>query len=395
MKTRVSAVAFVVLMVASSSVAQTRVAATPPMGWNSWNHFFSKVSDADVRSAADALVATGMRDAGYTYVNIDDAWQGKRDANGVLHPNEKFPDMKALADYVHSKGLKFGIYSSPGPQTCAHYEGSYGHEQQDAELYASWGVDYLKYDLCSFGDLMKQSAKDHPEDKDTANRMMREAYSKMADALRATGRPILFSLCQYGLDEVWKWAPSIGGNTWRTTYDIHDTYGSMSEIGFGQSSLAPYAGPGHWNDPDMLEVGNGGMTEDEYKTHFSLWSILAAPLLAGNDLAKMTASDRSILMNREVIRIDQDALGSQGKRLSVDGTTEIWVRTLSGGDVAVALFNRGQSAQTISFESSATGLTSRVSVRDLWAHRDLGTESGRISATVVPHGVVMFRLHRA
>jgi len=259
---------------------QETLAARPPMGWNSWNHFKSKVDDATIRAQADAMVSTGMRDAGYTYINIDDTWEGDRDAQGNIQTNSKFPDMKALADFVHSKGLKLGIYSSPGPKTCAKYEGSYGHELQDARTYAAWGIDYLKYDLCGLRDQMK--AAPTPE---AAHQVMIEAYKKMHDALKSTGRPIVYSLCQYGNDAVWEWGASVGGNLWRTTGDISDKYASMEEIGFRQAGLARFAGPGHWNDPDMLEVGNGGMNADEYRTHMSLWAMLAAPLLAGNDLS--------------------------------------------------------------------------------------------------------------
>jgi len=341
-----------------STIAPTLVP-TPPMGWNSWNHFAGRVTEQDVKDAADALVSSGMRDAGYVYVNIDDTWEGKRDAQGVLHTNDKFPDMKALGDYIHARGLKFGIYSSPGPTTCARYAGSYGYEQRDADLYASWGVDYLKYDLCSFGTLMAAGAADHPDDPDYANKMMKAAYAKMRAALDRTGRPIVLSLCQYGLDDVWTWGASVGGNLWRTTGDINDSYDSMSRIGFSQGPLAAYAGPGHWNDPDMLEVGNGHMTGDEYRTHMSLWALLAAPLLAGNDLSKMTTETRSILMNKGVIAIDQDRLGRQGSRLSKDGETEIWTKPLRGGAVAVGLFNRGTSEARMSLALSDLGVTAR------------------------------------
>ncbi len=263
-----------VLAVSVSALAQTpdtTLAPTPPMGWNSWNHFAGKVTDADVRAAADALVATGMRDAGYRYVNIDDAWQGKRDEHGRITGNSKFPDMKALADYVHSKGLKIGIYSSPGPLTCAHYAGSYGHEKDDAQTYAAWGFDYLKYDMCSYGPILeKQYGKPSPANAEKRLAADKEVYEKMHRALQATGRPIVLSMCQYGWDDVWKWGAGVGGNLWRTTGDINDTYTRMSEIGFSQAGLAPYAGPGHWNDPDMLEVGNGGMSDNEYRTHMSL-----------------------------------------------------------------------------------------------------------------------------
>src|SRR5450755_4681470 len=307
------------------------LAKTPPMGWNSWNLFAGRIDDKIVREMADAMVSSGLRDAGYIYLNIDDTWEGDRDANGVIHSNNKFPDMKALADYVHSKGLKFGIYSGPGPYTCAGYEGSYAHEAQDAKTYAGWGVDYLKYDWCSAGGLYPDSA-------------MRAVYQKMADALRATKRPIVYSLCQYGREDVWKWGAEVGGNLWRTTGDINDTYKRMMEIVDTQSAIAKWAGPGHWNDPDMMEVGNGGMTTDEYKTHMSLWSILAAPLLAGNDVRNMTQATKDILLDREVIAIDQDKGGMQGKQVWKSGDQEIWVRDLAAGSKAIGFFNRGAAA---------------------------------------------------
>jgi alpha-galactosidase len=367
------------------------LAATPPMGWNSWNHFAGKVNDADVRAAADALVSSGMRDAGYIYVNIDDTWEGPRDANGNITTNEKFPDMKALADYVHSKGLKLGIYSGPGPKTCAGYPASYGHEEQDAESYAKWGIDYLKYDLCSFRMIMRQQA---PHDPAKQNEMMREAYEKMHQALLKTGRPIVFSLCQYGMDDVWKWGPSVGGNLWRTTGDINDTWDRMSEIGFGQLGLAQYAGPGHWNDPDMLEVGNGGMTNDEYQTHMSLWAILAAPLLAGNDLSNMSDATKSILMNKEVIAVDQDRLGKQGDRASAVGMTEIWTKPLSGGALAAGLFNRGDTEHSITLNLRDIGFSGHAKLRDLWKHEDVSANGGSFTVSVPAHGVVMLKVSR-
>jgi alpha-galactosidase len=370
---------------------RSQLAATPPMGWNSWNHFATKVTAADVRSAADAIVASGMRDAGYVYVNIDDTWEGERDAQGNIQSNSKFPDMKGLADYVHSKGLKLGIYSSPGPKTCAGYAGSYGHEQQDADTYAKWGIDYLKYDLCSFHSIMKQKAGN---DLEKQRAMMREAYNKMHRALLKTGRPIVFSLCQYGMDAVWKWGPSVGGNLWRTTGDIKDNYSRMSQIGFSQAGLSKYAGPGHWNDPDMLEVGNGGMTPDEYRTHMSLWAILAAPLLAGNDLSKMDDTTKSILMNKEVIAVDQDRLGRQGDRVSATGPFEIWMKPLSGGAKAVGLFNRSSYPYAMTLELSQIGFRGSVHARDLWKRKDVGTLNGSYKATVPARGVVMLRLSR-
>ncbi|WP_260736768.1 glycoside hydrolase family 27 protein [Tunturiibacter lichenicola] len=370
-------------------IAQTQLAATPPMGWNSWNHFAEHVTDADVRSATDSLVSTGMRDAGYVYVNVDDTWQGKRDAQGVLHPNERFPDMKALGDYIHSKGMKFGIYSSPGAQTCGHYEGSLGHEEQDAKMYAEWGVDFLKYDLCSFGENMLKAEAEHPSDPNAAKNLMIAAYKKMGDALKATGRPILYSLCQYGVDQPWKWGPELGANMWRTTDDIDDSYGRMISIGFAQAGLAKYAGPGHWNDPDMLEVGNGKMTEDEYKTHMSLWVLLASPLLAGNDLTKMTDADKSILMNKEAIAIDQDALGTQGDRLSESGDLDVWTKPLSDGRVAVGLFNRSWSVRDVSVDLGEIGFKSGGSVRDVWKRADLGHRSGVFTSRIPRHGVTL------
>lgn len=380
------------LMAPVAPAQSSQLAATPPMGWNSWNHFAGKVTDADVRAAADALVSSGMRDAGYIYVNIDDTWQGQRDANGVIHPNSKFPDMKALADYVHSKGLKLGIYSSPGPKTCAGYEGSYGHEEQDAKTYAEWGIDYLKYDLCSFTRLMKQQTGDEHSEK--AFEMQKAAYEKMHKALVATGRPIVYSLCQYGWNDVWKWGPEVGGNLWRTTGDINDHYSRMEEIGFSQAGLAKYAGPGHWNDPDMLEVGNGGMTDDEYRQHMSLWVILAAPLLAGNDLSKMSPETLAILTNKDVIAVDQDKLGKQGDRVWAEGPTEIWAKPLSGGAKAVALFNRAPDPKPITLKLSEVGFSSNAKMRDLWAGKDVTATNGSYTVMLPKHGVVLLRISK-
>jgi alpha-galactosidase len=357
------------------------LAKTPPMGWNSWNKFASKVDDAGVRQMADAIASNGMKEAGYVYVNIDDTWQGERDAQGNIHANKKFPDMKALANYVHGKGLKLGIYSSPGPNTCAGYEGSYGHEAQDARTYAEWGIDYLKYDWCGARNIYK------PED-------MQAVYQKMGDALRATGRPIVYSLCQYGLDNVWTWGPQVSGNLWRTTGDIKDTWASMSKIGFSQSDLAQWAGPGHWNDPDMLEVGNGGMTNTEYRTHMSLWSMLAAPLLAGNDLSNASPDVMQILLNRDVIAIDQDRAGHQACAWK-SGDQEIWVRPLAKGDYAVALFNRATDSAKITAKWSGLGLNGTPKhARDLWSHQNVKLDGPEYSADVPGHGVVMLRVGR-
>ncbi len=376
---RTAVVTTIIVALCVPALCAQQLAATPPMGWNSWNHFAEKITDAIVRQQADAMVSSGMRDAGYVYINIDDTWEGQRDANGVIHTNDKFPDMKALADYVHSKGLKLGIYSSPGPKTCAGFEGSYGHEQQDAKTYAEWGIDYLKYDWCS----ARRQGLDP---------VMQQTYRKMYEALKATGRPIVYSLCQYGDQQVWRWGASVGGNLWRTTGDIEDKWDRMGEIGFGQNGLEKFAGPGHWNDPDMLEVGNGGMNNEEYKTHFSLWAILAAPLLAGNDLTKMTPETIAILTNKEVIAVDQDPAGHQGYRVAQEGPLEVWMKPLADGSKAVGLFNRGHAPGTITVKFSDIGVKSGASVRDLWAHKDLGTFRESFSAPVGRHGVVLLRI---
>jgi alpha-galactosidase len=358
-------------------MAQDQLASTPPMGWNSWNHFAGRIDDQTVRSTADALLATGLRDAGYVYLNIDDTWEGKRDADGLIRANEKFPDMKALADYVHSKGLKLGIYSSPSAKTCAGYEGSLGHEEQDAQTYAKWGIDYLKYDWCQSTGTLEQ---------------MRTAYSKMHDALTRTGRPIVLSLCQYGWNRVWDWGASVGGNLWRTTGDISDDYRVMTEIGFNQNGLEKFSGPGHWNDPDMLEVGNGGMNDDEYRTHFSLWSILAAPLIAGNDLNRMTPYTLEILTNREVIAVDQDPLGKQGFRVAQEGPFEVWMKPMADGSKVVGLFNRQRTAERMTVEFAQIGLEGEANIRDLWLKKDLGRFRNSFSSYVPRHGVVLVRI---
>jgi alpha-galactosidase len=358
------------------------LAATPPMGWNSWNYFQGKVNDAVVRAAADAMAGNGMRDAGYVYINIDDTWEGKRDTAGNIQSNKKFPDMKALADYVHSKGLKLGIYSSPGPKTCGGYEGSYGHEQQDATTYAQWGIDYLKYDWCSAGRIYGK------ED-------LQAVYQKMGDALQATGRPIVYSLCEYGMGDVWKWGPSVGANLWRTTGDISDNWSALDYTGFAQSDLAPFAAPGHWNDPDMLEVGNGGMTDDEYRTHMSLWALLAAPLLAGNDVRTIPAATRAVLLNSEVIAVDQDPAGHQAKRVSKQGDFEIWGRPLKDGSFAVGLFNRGLTDADIDVHWSDLGISQSQDVRDLWSHSTTHSVREGYKRTVPMHGVVMIKIQTA
>ena len=356
------------------------LAKTPPMGWNSWNKFQRRVSDAVVREVAAAMVKNGMKDAGYIYVNIDDTWQAGRDPQGNILPNERFPDMKALSAYVHSLGLKVGIYSSPGPKTCAGFEGSFHHEEQDAKTYAAWGIDYLKYDWCSARTVYDNSA-------------MQYAYAKMGHALHDSGRDIVYSLCQYGNQNVGEWGAKTGGNSWRTTGDIRDAWASMVDLGFEkQIGLEKYSGPGHWNDPDMLEVGNGGMTDTEYRTHMSLWSLLASPLLAGNDVRDVKPSILEILLNKEVIAVDQDKLGKQAVRVSKQGDLEVWSRPLADGSTAVGLFNRGADPAKITAKWSDLGIKGSKKVRDLWAHSDGGKVSGEYSADVPSHGVAMVKI---
>jgi alpha-galactosidase len=361
------------------------LAMTPPMGWNSWNKFGCNVNEAIVRRVADAMVATGMRDAGYAYVVIDDCWHGPRDADGNITADPaRFPSgMRALSDYIHGRGLKFGIYSDAGRTTCGGRPGSQGHEYQDARTYAAWGVDYLKYDWCA-----------------TGSRNAEEAYALMADALRASGRDIIFSICEWGGNQPWLWAANIG-NLWRTTGDIYDHWDGIDRWQHGVMNIVdsneplwPFAGPGHWNDPDMLEVGNGGMSDVEYRSHFSLWAMMAAPLIAGNDIAAMSPATRDILTNREVIAVDQDRLGAQGRRVLRAGTSEIWVKPLAGGARAVLLLNRGDAPAEIaaSWAQLDWPPSLRAHVRDLWLHRDLPRAADGVHATVAPHGVVMLRV---
>ena len=361
------------------------LAMTPPMGWNSWNKFGCNVNEAIVRRVADAMVSSGMRDAGYRYVVIDDCWHGPRDAQGnITADHERFPSgMRALSDYIHAQGLKFGIYSDAGRTTCGGRPGSQGHEYQDALTYAAWGVDYLKYDWCA-----------------TGTRNAEEAYALMADALRATGRDIVFSICEWGTNQPWLWAANVG-NLWRTTGDIYDHWDGVDRWQHGVMNIVdsneplwPFAGPGHWNDPDMLEVGNGGMSDSEYRAHFSLWAMMAAPLIAGNDIAAMSQATHDILANREVIAVDQDRLGVQGHRVWREGTREIWMKPLAGGARALLLLNRGEAPAEIAADWALLDWPAslRAHVRDLWQHRDLPRTAGSIRATVAPHGVAMLRL---
>ncbi|MGH7653448.1 MAG: glycoside hydrolase family 27 protein [Gemmatimonadaceae bacterium] len=360
------------------------LARTPPMGWNSWNHFGCNVSATLIRGVADAMAANGMRDAGYQYLTIDDCWQVARDAKGVIiADSSRFPDgIKPLADYVHSKGLKFGIYTDAGRLTCQRRPGSYGHEDLDAKTYASWGVDYVKIDWCNAEGI------DAPTQ-----------YAKLRDALLHSGRPIVFSICEWGSNRPWEWAPAVG-NLWRTTGDIQDRWNSVLTIVNLSSQYWQVARPGAWNDPDMLEVGNGGMTRDEYRAHFSLWAMMAAPLIAGNDVRAMldstrqAASTREILLNRDVIAIDQDSLGVQGTIVQDNPPDlQVWMKPLADGSRAVLLFNRASVPSPVTANWRSVGIkTKEARVRDLWTHTDSTVATGRYTATVPSHGVVMLRV---
>jgi len=395
-----------------------KICLTPPMGWNSWNCWACAVDDQKVRAAADAMVMTGLINHGWTYINIDDCWEIKpdateaqlqgeqRDKNGMINTNKKFPDMNALSDYIHSKGLKLGIYSSPGPLTCAGFTASYEHEQKDAQQFAEWGIDYLKYDWCSYDRI----AKDHslPE--------LKKPYIVMRSALDKVQRDIVYSLCQYGWGNVWEWGAEVGGNCWRTTGDIVDNWQSVSTIGFGQAGHEKYAGPGHWNDPDMLVVGLVGwgpqlhptkLTPDEQYTHISLWSLLSAPLLIGCDLSKLDDFTLNLLTNDEVIEIDQDPLGSQAKRLSNENGKQIWVKEMEDGSKAVGMFyadpeGRRMPADYFNWEkkedakillkAADLGITGKFKVRDVWRQKDMGIFDREYLADVPYHGVVLLKI---
>jgi alpha-galactosidase len=353
------------------------LALTPPMGWNDWNRYGCSISDSLIRSQADAMVNSGLKAVGYQYINIDDCWETNRDSSGnLVADHTKFPNgIKAVADYVHSKGLKLGIYNDAGTKTCAGYPGMYGHEQQDANTYASWGIDYIKVDWCSSTGIDAQTE-----------------YTKIGNALRSTGRAITFSLCDWGQSNVWTWGPSVG-NLWRTTGDISDNWTSMLSNFDSNASHASSAGPGGWNDPDMLEVGNGGMSSTEDQTHFSLWAISAAPLIIGNDMTNMSASTKSILTNTDVIAVDQDSRGVQGTKVSDSNGLQVWSKPLSGtGNVAVVLLNRNSSSSNITVNWSNIGISGSASVRNLWTHSNVGSFNGSYTATVAGHGVVMLKI---
>jgi alpha-galactosidase len=370
------------------------LALTPPMGWNSWNTFAANIDEDLIKGTADTMIANGMRDAGYVYLVVDDCWEAKeRDADGNIVPDPvKFPHgMKALGDYLHAKGFKFGIHNCAGTETCAGFPGGRGHEYQDALRYAAWGVDFLKYDWCMHG---------------TAD--ARETYKTMRDALHKAGRPIVFSLCEWGQNKPWEWAKDVG-HLWRTTGDIMAGYDSRQrwESGWklildqqytlvtsnGPDGIGQYAGPGHWNDPDMLEVGNKGLTLAESRAHFSLWCIIAAPLIAGNDVRHMSKEVYDILTDKDVIAIDQDPLGKQGWRFRAETGREIWVRELSGGDWAVCVLNSGATAADLTTDWSAISILQReYAVRDVWAKKDLGTTRTPRTDRVESHDVMLFRL---
>ncbi|MFO1476491.1 MAG: glycoside hydrolase family 27 protein [Verrucomicrobiota bacterium] len=394
--------ALIVLGLASTGYCQKfeQLALTPPMGWNSWNKFACDVNEELIRQTADAMVSSGMKDAGYQYINIDDCWHGERDAQGFIHPDpQRFPSgMKALADYVHSKGLKIGIYSDAGWKTCGGRPGGRGHEFQDALTYADWGIDYLKYDWCNAEALNAEGA-----------------YLTMRNALYAAGRPIVFSICEWGDNKPWNWAPRIG-HLWRTTGDIFCCFDCVKSNGtwnaWGithildmQDGLRIFAGPGHWNDPDMLEVGNG-MSPSEDRAHFSMWCMLAAPLIAGNDLRKMSPAVHDTLCNKDAIAVDQDALGIQGFRYSAKDGVEVWFKPLSNDDWAMCILNRTNTPAKVTFDWKKEKVndtfakragnfdTTAYTIKDLWTKKDLGTTRTPLTAEVPGHDVLMVRLSK-
>jgi len=383
-----------------------KIALTPPIGWNSFNCWADAVDQGNVKAAADAMVSTGLINHGWTYINIDDSWSVKpgsndpklmgepRNANGMINSNKKFPDMKGMTDYIHSKGLKAGIYSSPGPLTCSKYIASYQFEDKDARQWADWGFDYVKYDWCSYGEIARDKSIEEYQ----------KPYVVMRKALDKVNRDIVFSFCQYGMGKSWEWAEQIGGNCWRTGDDMPDIWKNMSEIGFNQAGKEKYAGPGHWNDPDMLVVGLIGwgeiqypsrLTADEQYTHISLWSLLASPLLIGCDLTQMDAFTKNLLTNDEVIDINQDPLGKQAGRAYKDGDLEIWVKDLEDGSKAVGLFNRNSVNETIKAGWNTLGLNGKQIVRDVWRQKDEGVFSDSFSAVVPAHGVKLITIRKS
>jgi alpha-galactosidase len=370
------------------------LALTPPLGWNSWNVWGGSVDDAKVRAAADAMISSGLAAHGYQFINVDDGWEGQRDANGVLQPNQKFPNMKALTDYVHSKGLKIGIYSSPGNRTCQGLPGSLGYEEIDAKTWAEWGFDVLKHDWCSYGNTLPgQPLAD-----------LKKPYIVMRDALRKTNRDIVYSLCQYGMGNVWEWGAEVGGNYWRTTGDLTDVWSNMSAVGFRQAGREQWSKPGHWTDPDMLVIGKVGwgpnihdtrLTPNEQITHISLWVMQAAPLLIGADMSQFDKFTTDLMTNHEVMDVSQDELGKGAARIYQRERLELWARPLSDGSIAVGLFNRGLQAASMTATWAELGIRGSQPVRDLWLQKDLGAKTDAFTAMVPAHGAVMVKIGRA
>ena len=427
-----------------------RICLTPPMGWNSWNCFRFSMGDARIQATADAMVSSGLIDHGYSYINLDEGWAGGRDEQGAPLMCKNFKDPKALGDFIHARGLKFGIYSSPGPKACAGTIGSYEHEDIDAATYGEWGVDYLKYDWCSYGyieiirraellakalpekrdELLALAAeykeltwKDRqitpgfkPEDKTrmTALRsqlnsvltsldkntqkeirvtVAKEPYQRMRASLDKVNRDIVYGMCQYGQEDSWEWGESIGANLWRTTGDFFANPEMMDKLGFGRpATIAQWQGPGHWNDPDMLQIGNGHFTPDQCYTHMTQWCMLGAPLILGNDLSKLTPFLLNVLANDEVLAVDQDELGIQGTRAVQNGKTEVWVKPLADGSLAVALYNRGDVPAEVSATWADLKLTGKRPVRDLWRQKDLDLTDSELKRTVAPHGAELFKI---
>jgi alpha-galactosidase len=396
------------------------IALTPPLGWNSWNCFAGAVTDKNIRDAARVMALSSLIDHGWTYINIDDFWQVKpgsndaslqgpeRDASGNILPNPRFPDMKGLTDYVHSLGLKAGIYSSPGPLTCGHCSGSFGHEDQDAATYAAWGFDYLKHDWCSYKPDMegKRAAAVHHApaiDSITDDKLLKLMlpYAVMRSALDQQKRDIYYSLCQYGMGNVSEWGARVGGNSWRTTGDITDNWGSMSGIGFKQNGLEKFAKPGHWNDPDMLVVGHVGwgpalhptkLSPNEQYTHISLWCLLASPLLIGCDLTQLDDFTLNLLTNDEVLDVNQDELGKQAGRIAKTGNAEVWAKPMADGSWAVGLFNLGVAPLPVTLDLTTLGVTGAARVRDLWTQQDLPPVTGKLTRTLPRHGCALLRV---
>lgn len=388
-------------MVLALAVANgnAQLAKTPPMGFNTWNNFACNVSQDIIQGIADAMAANGMKDAGYTYVNVDDCWEGSRDANGFIGTTNKWTGngLKAAADYVHSKGMKFGTYTSLGSKTCAGYPATLGYESQDVRQWVNWGVDYVKVDWCNINNTQKSNPG--------------AAYKVLGDTIKKyagpnSPRPLLFSICNWGEGNSWTFARASGGQMWRTTGDINASWGSILGILDKQVTLFQYAGPGGpgepggWNDPDMLEVGRGSLSNDENKAHFGLWCLLAAPLIAGNDVRNMPTAIRDILINKEVIAVDQDSLGVQAQRISASNNLEIWAKPMKDGSRAVGLFNRGTSAATITVNFADLNkwpayrwdATMPLPVRDLWAKADLGPKTGSYGVSVPSHGLALVRI---